>query len=199
MSVNGIQTNTYSSYAAESYTKTAAAKVNEAAGASKTDTSGTTTSTDTGVVYESSIEKMSEEERANLVAKLKADADNRVNQLKSLVENMFLSQGKKVKNADDIWSMLASGKFTVDPQTAEQAQSEISEDGYWGVKQTSERIFEMAQALSGGDAEKMDEMLEAFKRGFEQATKTWGGTLPDISHQTYDAVIEKFENYKAES
>ena len=39
-------------------------------------------------------------------------------------------------------------------------------------------------------------MLEAFKKGFSQATKAWGKDLPDISSQTYDAVIKKFDDYK---
>ena len=152
---------------------------------------------DKGVVYDkTSVSKMSESERAQLVQKLKADTDSRVANLKSLVESMFLKQGQKITDSDSMWKMLADGKLNVDPETAAKAREEISEDGYWGVKQTSERIFDMAVALSGGDSDKMDKMLSAFKKGFEAATKAWGKTLPDISHQTYDAVLEKFENYK---
>ena len=40
------------------------------------------------------------------------------------------------------------------------------ENGYWGVKQTSERIFSFAQALAGDDEEKMTKMKEAFE-GFD--------------------------------
>ena len=39
-------------------------------------------------------------------------------------------------------------------------------------------------------------LLDAFKKGFEEATKTWGKDLPDISKQTYDAVVEKFDKWK---
>ena len=39
-------------------------------------------------------------------------------------------------------------------------------------------------------------MLDAFKKGFNEATKSWGKSLPDISSKTYDAVLEKFEAYK---
>ena len=162
--------------------------------------SANTTQTAEGVVYESSnIKNMSEKERASLVEKLKADADARVSQLRSLVEKMFLQQGQKITDADNMWKFLASGEFTVDKATAEAAQEAISEDGYWGVNQTSQRIFDMAVALSGGDSEKMDDMLEAFKKGFKQATETWGKELPDISQKTYAAVLEKFENYKNEN
>lgn len=160
----------------------------------------TSTTKAEGVVYESTnIKNMSEKERASLVQKLKADADARTAQLRSLVEKMFLQQGQKITDSDSMWKFLASGDFTVDKETAEAAKEAISEDGYWGVKQTSQRIFDMAVALSGGDDEKMDDMLDAFKKGFKQATKTWGKELPDISQQTYAAVLEKFENFKNES
>lgn len=163
-------------------------------------TNTSTTTKAEGVVYESSnIKNMSEKERASLVEKLKADADARVSQLRSLVEKMFLQQGQKITDTDNMWKFLASGDFTVDKATAEAAKESISEDGYWGVKQTSQRIFDMAVALSGGDSEKMDDMLDAFKKGFNQATKTWGKELPDISQQTYAAVLEKFENFKNEN
>ena len=39
-------------------------------------------------------------------------------------------------------------------------------------------------------------MIAAFKKGFEQATKSWGKTLPDISQRTYDAVMKKFDAWK---
>lgn len=64
------------------------------------------------------------------------------------------------------------------------------------VEQTSDRIVEFAKALSGGDSEKADEMIAAFKKGFDQATKAWGKSLPDISGRTYDAVMKKFDAWK---
>ena len=174
------------------------AEANVAKPEANTNTSTTTKAE--GVVYESTnIKNMSEKERASLVQKLKADADARTAQLRSLVEKMFLQQGQKITDSDSMWKFLASGDYTVDRETAEAAKEAISEDGYWGVKQTSQRIFDMAVALSGGDSEKMDDMLEAFKKGFKQATKTWGKELPDISQQTYSAVLEKFENFKNEN
>ena len=54
----------------------------------------------------------------------------------------------------------------------------------------------MAKALSGGDEKGMEKMLAAFEKGFKQATKSWGKSLPDISQQTYKAVQEKFKAYQ---
>jgi len=152
----------------------------------------------------SDIAKMSDSQRASLVKQLQADQEARKSQFTSLVMDMMNKQGSTYakslgKNDDSIWKFMASGNFTVDAQTKADAQSAISEDGYWGVKQTSQRIFDFALALSGGEDEKMDEMLAAFEKGFKLATKAWGSTLPDISQQTYDAVQDLFRNYKTPS
>ena len=112
---------------------------------------------------------------------------------------MITKQGNTLAKADDIWSFLASGDYTVDEAAKKKAQEEISEDGYWGVKQTSDRILDFAKALSGNDVSKADLLLDAFKKGFAEATKTWGKELPDISQKTYDAVLEKFDAWKQEA
>ena len=133
---------------------------------------------------------------AMILQKLKADAEQRTSQLRSLVEKMMTKQGTAIANADSMWSFLADGNFTVDEETQKQAQADIAEDGYWGVEQTSDRILDFAKALSGNDPEKADLLIDAFKKGFEDATKSWGKDLPDISQRTYDAVLEKFNKWK---
>lgn len=147
-----------------------------------------------GVVYEKNNRDY-KTKNAALISQLKSDAENRVAQMQSLVQKMFSKQGITIGTADDMWKVLASGKFTADPSTIAQAKEDIGEDGYWGVKQTSERIFSFAKALSGGDAEQMEKMRKAFEKGFGQATKSWGKSLPSISHQTYDAVEKMFDDY----
>lgn len=182
MSVNGVS-NVYASYNA-SYTKS---KVE------KTETKDAK-ATEAGATYESTINDKTD--RKAIVEALKKDAQARIDSFKNMVTDMLTKQGKKISTADDMWRALANGDFTVDAETAAKARDEISEDGYWGVNQTSSRIFDMAVALSGGDEDKMNDMLDAFKKGFGQATKAWGKELPDISQKTYDAVMEKFEAYK---
>ena len=94
-----------------------------------------------------------------------------------------------------MWKFLASGKYTVSADVKAQAQADIAEDGYWGVEQTSERIVEFAKALTGGDTSKIEEMKAAFEKGFKAATGAWGSKLPDISQRTYDAVMDKFDDW----
>ena len=144
------------------------------------------------------INKMSAEERANLVSRLKADQESRQNQLISLVQQMFSKQATTYGQTDEsMWKFLASGKFTVDAATKAQAIEDISEDGYWGVKQTSQRLFDFASALAGDDVEKMKEMQAAMEKGFKLATKAWGRELPSISHDTMAAANKLFEDYYA--
>ena len=74
--------------------------------------------------------------------------------MQSLVTKMFAKQGITIGTADDMWKALANGNFTADADTIAQAKEDISEDGYWGVNQTSDRLLDFAVALSGGDEEK---------------------------------------------
>ena len=196
MSVNGI-TNvnaTYGNY--ETKAKSTTEKAENAAVESKGDS---------GVVYEPSKQETTDSSKkiykqdTALINKLKADAEARTAQFRSLVEKIMLGQGNAIGTADDIWSFLRTGNFTVDAATKAQAQADIAEDGYWGVEQTSDRIVDFAKALTGGDPDKIEEMKEAFKKGFKQAEETWGGELPEISKKTYDAVFEKFDAWAAES
>lgn len=200
MSVNGI-TNAVSTTANYKTTETKSneAKTNESTTPIVANDviyeAGSNTSKESGI-YEPPTSKAKNEA---LIAKLKADVDARTSQLRSLVEKMMTDQGSTIGKADSMWNFLAKGDFTVDALTKENAQADIAEDGYWGVTQTSDRMFDFAKALAGDDPEKMEEMKEAFIKGFEQATKTWGGKLPDISQRTYDATLEKFDNWANES
>jgi hypothetical protein len=121
-----------------------------------------------------------------------------------LVAKTFNQQSESFQIAyqndpDSIWNEIRQGNFKADAQTIAQAKEDVSEDGYWGVKQTSERILDFAKALSGGDSSKIDTLTDAIKKGFKQAEKLWGGELPEISGQTYDAVMQGIEEWKKEA
>ena len=163
----------------------------------------TTPAEETGVIYEKSTDNekvTSTKDNKAIIAKLKADAEARTSQLRSIVEQLITKQGTAFGKAtdDDMWKFLAKGDFTVSADVKAQAEADIAEDGYWGVEQTSDRILDFAKALAGNDPDKAEEMLEAFKKGFEEATKTWGDELPEISQRTYEAVEKKFEAWKNE-
>lgn len=157
-----------------------------------------------GVVYEPSkdsanIPVKKYVQNTELVNKMKADAEEHTKQLQNIVQQLMTKQGQTYGVANDMWQFLASGKFEVDAATKAQAQEDVSEDGYWGVKQTSGRILDFATALTGGDPSKIEDMRAAFKKGYEQAEKTWGGELPEISKKTYDAVMAGFDKMAEEA
>ena len=156
-----------------------------------------------GVVYEKgetpkkatyTINKMSAEERAALVQKLKADDEARRSQLSTLVSEMLSKQGN-VSNLAQLFKPENLKNVTM--ADILQAKEDISEDGYWGVKQTSQRLFDFASALAGDDVEKMKEMQAAMEKGFKMATKSWGEDLPGICKDTIDAANKLFDEYYA--
>jgi len=201
MNVNGV-TSTQAA-AAYAYSSNSKGTATEKTAAEKT--TETVKKEDVGAVYEPSKETATASTKKTytpdtaLLNKLKADADARAAQLRTLVEQLIGKQANTYGQANDIWKFLREGNFTVDPATKAQAQADIAEDGYWGVEQTSDRIIQFATALTGGDPDKIEEMREAFKKGFKQAEETWGGELPEISQKTYDAVMEKFDKMAEEA
>jgi len=200
-SVNSVNGLTQASSAYSAYSSTAVSKKTETENTAST----TSAAEEVGAVYEPSTEAKTDSTKktytanTELVNKLKADAEARTSQLQSLVEKLISKQSTAYANANDMWSILSSGNFTVDAATKAQAQKDVSEDGYWGVTQTSDRIIQFATALTGGDPDKIEEMREAFQKGYKQAEKTWGGNLPEISQKTYDAVMQKFDELASQA
>lgn len=190
----GSATSTYASY------QTSSAKKAD----TKAATEGAKNTEQTGAVYEKSegsekkatysINKMSKEDRAALVQQLKQDEANRRSQLSSLVQKMFSGQAGVAK-LSDLFS--PENLKNVSAADIAQAKEDISEDGYWGVKQTSQRLFDFASALAGDDVEKMKEMQAAMEKGFKKATKAWGGELPGICQETMAAANKLFDDYYA--
>ena len=193
MSVGNV-TGTYASYQSKPVDKTDSSAKAEETKAAEND----------GVVYEKgtqaekkatySINKMSAEDRAALVQQLKQDDLNRRSQLSTLVQKMFSGQAGVAKLAD-LFS--PENLKNVSPAEIAQAKEDVSEDGYYGVKQTSQRLFDFASALAGDDVEKMKEMQAAMEKGYKNAEKAWGGKLPDICQETLDAANKLFDEYYA--
>lgn len=197
MNLQGV-TNAVSSNQSKSYTTK-----KDTPNANKQD--NTTYNSDVAAVYEpsdntatSSTQKTYTQD-TKTIEKLKAEAEKRTEQLRNLVEKLLLKQGEKFTDATEMYQLLREGKLKVDPETAAQAQADIAEDGYYGVKQTSDRLFSFAIALTGGDPSKAAEMKEAFIKGYEDAKKAWGGELPEICEETYEATIKKFDDWLNES
>lgn len=113
--------------------------------------------------------------------------------LQNLVANLLKEQGINTKVlAGDIEIDIA----TITPEAAEEL---VADDGYFGVEKTSDRIFQFAVGVAGGDPSRIDAIKEGINNGFDQALEAFGGWLPDISYATYDTVMEKLDSWVAES
>ncbi len=141
-----------------------------------------------------SINKMSAEDRAALVQQLKQDEIARRNQLAEIVQKMFTDQAGTAKLSE---LFTPDNLKNVTQADIDKAKEDISEDGYWGIKQTSQRLFDFASALAGDDPEKMKEMQAAMEKGFKEATGAWGNELPAICKDTLDAANKMFDEYYA--
>lgn len=113
--------------------------------------------------------------------------------LRGLVLNLFKEQGIEVNIATD------AGGIDLTTLSPEEAQDLIAEDGYFGVEQTSQRIFELAVGIAGGDPTRLAAIKAGVEKGFQEAYETLGGWLPDISYDTYDAVMKKLDDWAGQS
>lgn len=108
----------------------------------------------------------------------------RYDQVRDFVVNLLRSQGVETGAVEDM--------------SQEEAQAAIAEDGYWGVEQTSERIFQFAIAAAGNDPANYEKIKAAVQDGYDQAKEAFGGWLPEISEQTLGRVFEKLDQWVEE-
>jgi hypothetical protein len=109
--------------------------------------------------------------------------------LRSMVQKVFHEQG--------LDTTFSAGDDNIDLESLslEKAQELVAEDGYFGIEKTSERIFQFAKGIAGGDPARIDAIREGVDKGFQEALDAFGGWLPDISYDTYDAVMQKLNDW----
>ncbi len=109
--------------------------------------------------------------------------------LRGLVLNIFKTQRLE--------TTISTGDSEIDLNTLTQndAQELVADDGYFGVDKTSDRIFNFAIGIAGGDPTRIDAIREGVEKGFQDAYDAFGGWLPDISYDTYDAVMAKLDDW----
>lgn len=115
------------------------------------------------------------------------DVQDQYSLLRGLVTSMLKEQGIDFKVAN------GEQEINISTITQEEAVELIAEDGYFGVDQTSDRIVDFAIGIAGGDTSRLDAIKEGVEQGFGEALDAFGGWLPDISYDTYDAVMEKLD------
>jgi len=72
----------------------------------------------------------------------------------------------------------------------EEAAELVSEDGFFGIEKTSQRIADFVINGAAGDEDRFRAGREGMIQGFKEAEEMWGGELPEISQKTMAKAIE---------
>ncbi|MGI5852527.1 MAG: hypothetical protein ACOX77_10565, partial [Caldicoprobacterales bacterium] len=127
---------------------------------------------------------------AELIARLKRESEEAHSQLRELVRKLLERQGLTYRDA-----LNPKTQIEVDDAARLEAERAIGDGGLLSPEKVSQRIVDFAIALSGGDRSKIATIKEAIDKGFREAAKALGGTLPEISYKTYDLIIEKLDRW----
>jgi len=112
--------------------------------------------------------------------------------LRGLVLNILKEQGIDFKIAT---GGAGAEEIDISQLTQEDAQALVADDGYFGVDKTSDRIVDFAIGIAGGDPSRLAAIKEGVDKGFNEALEAFGGQLPEISYKTYDAVMQKLDDW----
>ena len=138
-------------------------------------------------------EKISKDEAQELRAQIKDNANAMMFKSTSIQVNIMSSQDNFAQNYQDFQSFLGDIGYTggaIAELSQDEAAELVSEDGFFGITQTSERIANFVINGSGGNESTMRAGREGMLLGFAQAEQMWGGELPEISQKTMQAAIE---------
>ena len=129
------------------------------------------------------------------ITQLWKETNHAAEAIRKLVQSML---GTQDASGQGFWARRAGGIKLSEADRA-QAQELISEDGFFGVKQTTDRIMSFAKALVGENAspEQIENMRAAVQKGFDEVARMFGGfdKLPDVTKQTYDAIMSAFDEW----
>lgn len=121
-----------------------------------------------------------------------APAGDESTRLRELLVHLFHAQGLTQKIAED-------GTVSIRDMTPADARRLIGEDGYWGAAQTSDRIVQAAVAAAGRDPQRLEQIKAAVAKGFEEARRAMGGSLPDLCTETFDLAMEKLNSWASQA
>ena len=138
-------------------------------------------------------EKITKEDANELREQITQNANEVMFKSTSIQSNLVKLEDKFAQAYGDFQSFLSDVGYAGKPiaeLSQEEAAELVSEDGLFGIKQTSERIANFVINGAGGDEDRMRAGREGMLQGFKEAEAMWGGELPDISQKTMAKAIE---------
>ena len=97
--------------------------------------------------------------------------------------------GASTEDGLDLKSIGYDGK-PITQLSVNEAKDLISEEGFFGVDQTSQRVASFSMSLSSDNVEYLKEARKGLVKGFEEAEKLFDGKLPEISYETQEKTLE---------
>ncbi len=138
-------------------------------------------------------EKISAQEATEIRAQISQNAKEMMFSSTTTQSNVANKSDDSTTQYQDFQTFLGDIGYEGKP-IAELSQGEaaelVSEDGFFGITQTSERIANFVINGAGGDEGLMRAGREGMLQGFKEAESMWGGELPEISQKTMQAAIE---------
>ena len=125
------------------------------------------------------------------VRELWTQHEARVDSFRRMVETLLGQQAER-QGLSEGWSIR---DIEVTDEMRAEANEMLAEGGYFSVEETAARMLDFAVAITGGDPNRVELMRDAVQRGFAQAERMFGGELPEISHQTLEAVMNGFDEW----
>ncbi|DAB31086.1 MAG TPA: hypothetical protein CFH84_00490 [Sulfurimonas sp. UBA12504] len=138
-------------------------------------------------------QKLSNDELAELRKQVEENANAFTFEATSIQSNLFVKKDDFTKAYDTFQSFLKDIGYNGKPiaeLSKDEAAELVSEDGIFGIKQTSERIANFVINGAGGDEKLLRAGREGMLLGFKQAEEMWGGKLPEISQITMQKATE---------
>lgn len=121
------------------------------------------------------------------------ESDRKAQEIINLIRPLIEQQGLEI-------SKVVSGqqKISASPEAIKAAQAAVAEGGEFSVEKTAERILSFAKAAIGDDPAKLEKITAAVEQGFQEAAEILGGSLPEISKQTLEAIRTEFARWKSD-
>ncbi len=112
--------------------------------------------------------------------------------LEGQIATFDLGKIKDILKSIDFEAIGYTGKPIIE-MNPDEAKALVSEEGFFGVTQTSNRLADFVLSGGGDDLDRLKAGREGIIQGFNDAEKIWGEKLPDISYETLNKALAKID------
>ncbi len=135
------------------------------------------------------VEELKEEHQAKLQERI----SKMMIEVQSFLDIKLESPKIDVQEFKDFLQEIGYEGKPIGQLSQDEAAELISDEGFFGVVQTSDRIADFVLLGAGGDETLLREGREGILRGFKEAEILWGETLPDIAYETIEKAVQKID------